>query len=75
MVDVISCLLLFKFLFGPFFLFTSFVFHFNFKIVVVSAAPFDGTVDNIVVSLHLVVDPVVSHFISVVVSLGFALKI
>ena len=58
------------FLLVIFFLFTSFVFHFNFKLVVVLAAPFD----DIVASLHLAVDTVVSHFVSVVVSLCFSLK-
>ena len=43
-------------------------------VVVVSAAPFDCTVDGIVASFHLAVDTVVSHFESVVVTLCFAQK-
>ena len=75
MVDGIPCFLLkkiFKLLLGLFFLFT-FIFHFNFKPVVVSVAPFVGTVDDIVASLHLAVDTVVSHLVFVVF-LCFALK-
>ena len=76
MVDGIPCFLLnlfFKLLLGLFFLYT-FILHFNFKpVVVVSAAPFVGTVDDIVASLHLAVDTVVSHFVFVVF-LCFALK-
>ena len=76
MVDGIPCFLLnlfFKLLLGLFFLYT-FIFHFNFKpVVVVSVAPFVGTVDDIVASLHLAVDTVVSHFVFVVF-LCFALK-
>ena len=75
MVDGIHCFLLnllFKLLLGLFFLFT-FIFHFNFKpAVVVSVAPFVGTVDDIVASLHLAVDTAVSHFVFVVI-LCFAL--
>ena len=71
MVDDIPCFLLnllFKLLLGLFFLFT-----FIFKPAVVSVAPFVGTADDIVASLHLAVDTVVSHFVFVVF-LCFALK-
>ena len=69
MVDGIPCILLnflFKLLLGLFFLFT-FIFHFNFKpAIVVLVAPFVGTVDDIVASLHLAVDTMVSQFVFVV---------
>ena len=72
MVDGIPCFLLnllFKLLLGLFFLL-----NFNFKpAVVVSVAPFVGTVDDIVASSQLAVDTVVSHFVFVVF-LCFALK-
>ena len=73
MVDGIPCLLL-NYCWGLYFnLRLLYSILIKKTVVVVSAAPFDGTVDDIVSSLHPAVDTVVLHFVSVV-SLCFAVK-